>query len=140
LELVSAESNKPIEEYRRNFKARLKRQLEKRERTRQQALRAVWETAPAIISSWQSVRRAYLFGSVTRLGAFHEASDVDIAVEGITAQEYFALWQALERALPDWAIDVRDITPASPFGDLIRKTGVLIYERTDSSTTSRDSG
>jgi len=107
---------------------------------RQRALQAISKKTPAIMSGWQSVRCAYLFGSVTRPGAFHEASDVDIAVEGMTAQEYFALWRALERALPDWAIDVRDITPASPFADLVRKTGVLIYERAGSSATSRDSG
>ena len=140
MEPVSAESYQSIEEYRRNFEARLKRQLDERERARRQALQAISEKAPSIMSSWQSVRRAYLFGSITRPGAFHEASDVDIAVEGMTAQEYFGLWRALERALPDWAIDVRDITPISPFTNLIRKTGMLIYERASSSATSRDSG
>jgi len=107
---------------------------------RRRALQVIREKAPAIMSGWQSVRRAYLFGSITHPGAFHEASDVDIAVEGVTAQEHFALWQALEQALPDWAIDVRDITPASPFADLVRKTGVLIYERASSSPASRDAG
>jgi len=136
LEPVPAESNESIRGYRRNFKARLKRQLDMRERARQRALQTICEKAPAVISGWQSVHRAYLFGSVTRPGAFHEESDVDIAVEGVTAQEYFALWRALERTFPDWAIDVRDITPTSPFADLVRKTGVLIYERASSSATS----
>ncbi|MFQ6100783.1 MAG: hypothetical protein ACE5OS_06060 [Anaerolineae bacterium] len=35
MESVSAKSNKSIEEYRRNFKARLKRQLEGKEKARQ---------------------------------------------------------------------------------------------------------
>lgn len=138
MESVSAKLNKPIHVYRRNFQARLKRQLETRERARRWALQAIHEKGVAILSNWPSVRRAYLFGSVTRPGAFHEESDVDIAVEEATAQEYFALWRALEQALPDWAIDVRDITPASTFADLVRKTGVLIYERAGSSTTGRD--
>jgi predicted nucleotidyltransferase len=137
---VSAELSESIHAYRQNFKTRLRRRLEARERTRQRALQIIQEKAPTIMSRWQSVRRAYLFGSVTHPGAFHEESDVDIAIEGVTAQEYFALWRALERALPDWVIDVRDITPASPFADLVRKTGVLIYERANSPATSRNSG
>ncbi len=125
-----------IEEYRRTFQARLRRQQEMREAERQQALQAVREKAPAVISSQASVRRAYLFGSVTRPGAFHPQSDIDIAVEGATPQEYFSLWRALEHALPDWTIDVRDITSASSFGALVRRTGVLIYERADSPASS----
>jgi predicted nucleotidyltransferase len=125
-----------MEEYRRTFQARLRRQQEMREAERQRALQAVHESAPAIISSQPSIRRAYLFGSVTRPGAFHPESDIDIAVEGATAHEYFSLWRALERALPDWMIDVRDITSGSTFGDLVRRTGVLIYERADSPATS----
>lgn len=137
---LSSRLEEKIHIYRRNFQARLRRQFEMREVARQQALQAVHEKAPAILSGFPSVQRAYLFGSVARPGAFHEGSDVDIAVEGVTTQEYFALWKALEEALPDLAIDVRDLTPASPFSDLICKTGVLIYERADSPSTSRDSG
>lgn len=136
---MTAEFGEAIHTYRRNFQARLSRQLEARERARRRVLQTVRAKAPVVLSDCPSIRRAYLFGSVTRPSAFHEESDVDIALEGATAQEYFAIWRALERAFPDWAIDVRDITPASPFADLVRKTGVLIYERADSSATSRDS-
>jgi len=139
LKPVTAEFGEAIYTYRRSFQARLSRQLEARERARRRVLQAVRKKAPVVLSDCPSVHRAYLFGSVTRATAFHEESDVDIAVEGVTAQEYFGLWRALERTFPDWAIDLRDITPASPFADLVRKTGVLIYERTDSSATSRDS-
>ncbi len=118
--------------YRMGFRARLERRREAQERLRQRALQAVEERVPCVIARSSSVQRAYLFGSLTRPGAFHEASDIDIAVEGITAQEYFALWRALEQALPDWEVDLRDITSPSHFSDLIRKTGVLIYERADS--------
>jgi len=137
---LSAGPRKTIRTYRRSFQARLRRRWKARETTRRRAMQTVRQKAPALLSNWPSVRRAYLFGSVTLPGAFHVRSDVDIAVEGVTAEEYFALWRALEQALPDWAIDVRDITPASPFADLIRRTGVLIYERANSSATSRNSG
>jgi predicted nucleotidyltransferase len=124
-----------IRAYRLGFQARLKRQQEEREQARQRALQAVQEKALEIIAHSPSVRRAYLFGSLTRPGAFHHASDIDVAVEGTTAQDYFALWKALEEALPDWVVDLRDVTSPSPFSDLVRRTGVLIYERTDSTAT-----
>jgi predicted nucleotidyltransferase len=120
MEMTRAISREEMRTYRQNFQARLKRQ---------RALESIRQEAPAILSCWPSVHRAYLFGSITRPGAFHKKSDVDIAVEGVTAEEYLALWRALERALPDWAIDLRDITAASTFADLVRRTGVLIYAR-----------
>jgi len=71
-----------IETYRRTFRQRMQRDREEREERRQQALRAVRDKAPAVLAAYPSVWRAYLFGSVTRPGAFHPASDIDIALEG----------------------------------------------------------
>lgn len=122
-----------IEAYRRSLEQRLQQVRESAEKRRRQALRAVQRQAPAILAAYPSVKRAYLFGSVTRPGSFHPTSDIDIALEGTTAADYFAVWRDLERALPDWTVDVREITEVSPFADLIRKTGTLIYERTDPS-------
>jgi predicted nucleotidyltransferase len=127
--MTRAMSREEIRTYRQSFQARLERKREAQEARRQRALESVRKEAPAILSRWPCVHRAYLFGSITRPGAFHKGSDVDIAVEGVTAEEYLAVWRALERALPDWAIDLRDITPASTFADLVRRTGVLIYAR-----------
>ncbi len=123
-----------IETYRRTFRQRMQRDREEREGQRRRALQAVWDKSPAILAVHPSVRRAYLFGSVTRPGAFHPTSDIDIALEGTTATEYFAAWRDMERALPAWTVDVREITASSPFADLIRETGTLIYERASSST------
>ncbi len=128
-----------IEIYRHTFRQQLQRDQESRERQRLQALQAMRDKAPAILTAYPSVRRAYLFGSVTRPGAFRPTSDIDIALEGTTAAEYFAVWRDLERALPGWVMDVREITGTSPFADLIRKTGMLIYERVSSSTPERGS-
>jgi len=138
--VVSAESRDTIHTYRRNFQARLKRQLETRETARHRALRAVREKAPAILSDCPSVHRAYLFGSVTRPGAFHTGSDVDIAVEGATVPGVLCPLARTRASLTGFGDDVRDITSPSPFADLVRQTGVLIYERADSSATSRDLG
>ncbi len=101
-------SSEEMRAYRQSFQARLERRRDAQEARRQRALESVHKEAPAILARWPCVHRAYLFGSVTRPGAFHKGSDVDIAVEGVTAEEYLAVWRALERALPDWAIDLRD--------------------------------
>ena len=119
-----------IAAYRRNFQARMQRQREAREIRRRRALVAVRATAPLLMAEWPAVHRAYLFGSITREGAFHAASDIDIAIEGeIDAETYFALWHALERALPDWAIDLRDPATLSRFTAIMERHGELIYER-----------
>lgn len=133
---MSGSWKEPIEVYRRTLQERLKRQQEAREEIRQRVLRAVSETLPAIAAGYASVQRVYLFGSVTRPRAFHEKSDVDIAIEGTTAEAYFAFWRELERALPDWAIDLREITTSSSLAEQVRRTGLLIYERADSSSSS----
>lgn len=123
-----------IEAYRRAFQQRQRRALDDREKRRHEALQAVQDRAAAILVAYPSVQRAYLFGSIVRPGAFYPTSDIDIALEGTTAADYFAVWRDLEQALPEWIIDVREITGHSPFADLIRDTGVLVYERTNPAT------
>jgi predicted nucleotidyltransferase len=126
--------------YRQAFQQRMQHMLEAREELRQRALCAVQDRALAVLTACSSVRRAYLFGSIIRQGAFGPDSDIDIALEGTTAADYFAVWRDLERALPEWAVDVREIADSSPFADLIHEIGMLIYERADSTTPDRDSG
>ena len=138
--MTSEWTSEQIAVYRRNFQARMQRQSEKREDERQRALVAVRATVPSLMAERPAVHRAYLFGSITREGAFHAASDIDIAIEGeIDAETYFALWHALERALPDWATDLRDISTHSRFADLVRQYGDLIYERENTGAASGDS-
>lgn len=131
---MSGSWKESVEIYRRTFQERLRRQQEAREEARQRALRAASEKVPAIAAAYPSVRRVYLFGSVAEPRAFHEKSDVDIAVEDTTAEDYFALWRELEQALPDWTVDLRDITAPSFFAYRVRRTGTLLYERADPPT------
>jgi predicted nucleotidyltransferase len=125
--------------YRRSLQTRWERRREKAERRRQAAYCAVQEASAGVFCRYPSLHRAYLFGSVTYPGAFHAQSDIDIAVEGLDPQRYFDVWRDLERALPHWVIDLRDISSASSFADLVRKTGVIIYENPDSTAAGRDS-
>lgn len=133
---MSGSWKEPIEVYRRTLQERLKQQQANREGRRQRVLQAVSEKLPPIAAGHPSVQRVYLFGSVTRPRAFHEKSDVDIAVEGTTAEAYFAFWRELEQALPDWVIDLREITTPSSLAERVRLTGILIYERAGPSSSS----
>jgi len=63
---------------RRSFFAREERERARRELRRQVVLKAAIDAVREIIPSYPTVRRAYLFGSVLRHGAFRVKPDVDI--------------------------------------------------------------
>jgi len=129
-----------IEACRRTLQNRWRKQLEQREQRRQQVLETVLNVAPAIIARFPSIQRAYLFGSITRPGAFHAESDVDIGVEGASAVEYFAVWRALDEAFPEIFLDVRDVVPETYFGQQVQNRGILLYEREHPHSASGNSG
>jgi len=118
-----------IEACRRTFLDRERGRLAEREERRRKALEVVGAAIAKCGPRYDSARRIYLFGSATRPGALRPDSDVDVAVEGISASDYFALWRDLEREAPEWTIDLRDISGDSPFGERVRETGILVYER-----------
>jgi uncharacterized protein len=69
------------------------------------------------------LRHAYLFGSLVQPGRFTEASDVDMAVAGLPADQFFALSAVLSAALG------RDVDlvmlERCHFADKIRREGLL---------------
>jgi predicted nucleotidyltransferase len=115
---------------RRSFIAREERERAKRELRRRAALQAAFNAIISIAPRYPTLDRAYLFGSVLRPGAFRIESDVDIAVEGVDAADFFSLWRDLEEAMPDWAVDLRDLVPGSHFARRVQDGGRLIYDRT----------
>ena len=116
-----------IQGARQSLKARLQKNFEEREAARKKALKSVLAKAPAIVAKYPAVKSAYLFGSILRSGAFRADSDIDIAIEGGSAEDYFALWHDLEDALPDWSIDLRDLPPNTRFTQRIYERGEKIY-------------
>lgn len=100
-----------------------------REARRQAALQALRNAADRVFPRFPAVRRAYLFGSVTRPGEMGRRSDVDVAVEGkLSAEDYFALWRALEEASGE-SVDLVELTDDLPFARRVRESGEVIYER-----------
>jgi predicted nucleotidyltransferase len=136
MSLSGREFNVDVAACRESFAAREEKKLAEREKRRQMALEAAVNALNAILPHYGKVSRAYLFGSVVRSGAFRLDSDVDIAVEGIEAADYFALWRDLERAMPDWQVDLRDLVPGTHFARRVQMEGRLIYESKDSGAKS----
>lgn len=69
-------------------------------------------------------KRALLFGS--SLDSTRKAQDIDVAVEGIPAREFFSFCGELLFALSK-PVDVVDLSGRSKFLDLIRRDGVTVY-------------
>ena len=62
--------------------------------------------AASLLETRFGATRVVLFGSVLRPGAFHERSDVDLAVWGLTSHAYWAALAALEELDPALGIDL----------------------------------
>jgi predicted nucleotidyltransferase len=118
-----------LEACRENFQARQKQRLEDLEAHRLAAHTAIMIALGTVLPFHPEVARIYLFGSVTKPGEFQADSDIDVAVEGTNAEQYFALWHELNDAAPDWVIDLREIDRPSYFADTVRQRGELVYER-----------
>ena len=116
-----------IQTYRRSFQARLQQSLEEREARRKKALKEIKAVIPVILTKYPTINTVYLFGSVLQSGRFRADSDIDLAIEGSTAEDYFALWRDLQEALSDWFIDLRDLPPDTLFTQRVYETGEKIY-------------
>ena len=115
--------------YRANLQKRWAAEREAAETRRTAAYSAVVAAIPATAVPCASIQRVYLYGSIMREGAFHEESDIDVGVQGSTAEDYSAFWRELQRALPDWFVDVRELNDDAGFAEIVRLTGELVYER-----------
>jgi predicted nucleotidyltransferase len=120
-----------LEACRQNFRARQQQKVVDAETRRRQARAAILHALRFVLPSHPELRRIFLFGSVTREGAFHAASDIDVAVEGTNAEQYFALWHELGNVAQEWTIDLREINQPSYFTSAVQQRGELIYERQD---------
>lgn len=127
--MISKDFGVDITACRKNLRQREERKDRERETRRQAARADVLAAIAAVLPGYPDVRRVHLFGSVTRPGKFRLDSDVDVAVEGTNARQYFDLWRDLEAAAPDWAIDLREINEPSYFAQTVQQRGELVYER-----------
>jgi predicted nucleotidyltransferase len=68
------------------------------------------------------IQTAYIFGSLTQPQRFHQNSDIDIAVEQINLDDFFAVIGFVSEATGR-DVDVIELNKCH-FGDRIRQTGI----------------
>ena len=71
-----------------------------------------------------AVKRGLLFGSAAKADSGYR--DIDLAVEGIRAQDFFRFYGDLLNRLP-FPVDVVDLSKSSRFTQMILKEGIQIY-------------
>ena len=123
-------SPEAIADYRRSFHRRAHARFQAGEKERHQARQTVLEAVIATAPRFPSVKRVYLFGSITRPGAFRSDSDIDLGVEGADMAVCFRLWRELEQVVTDWMLDVRALEDDDPFSRRVRLKGEVVYEGT----------
>jgi uncharacterized protein len=76
------------------------------------------------VSKKYHAKRVLLFGS--SLDVTRESQDIDIAVEGISPEDFFRYYGELMLKLSK-PIDVIDLSGSSKFTKLIQQEGVVLY-------------
>jgi predicted nucleotidyltransferase len=130
-----------VETCRANLQALREQQYQQREQRRQWALCAARAAVQQAAPRFPAVRCVYLFGSVTRPGEMYQHSDIDIAVDDeLSAEDFFGFWRDVERAAPEWQIDLVELKRDISFAEGVRERGMVVYERADANAESGDNG
>ncbi|MFB3904048.1 MAG: nucleotidyltransferase family protein [Acidobacteriota bacterium] len=107
--------SQPYRAYREAWLHREEEAARRREQRRREALEAARRCAEILVGRFK-VRRVYVFGSVLDPARFHDASDIDLASEGLPADRTYwhaldDLWHQLPRGM---SIDLVPLEEASP--------------------------
>lgn len=108
----------------------LRREAEERaacERRASRMLQQLRDRLPGLAEAHPSIGRVTVFGSLVQ-GGFGAASDVDMLVEGLTAQEYWEVRREVV-ACAGREVDLYTETDDSDILDEIRRQGLVLYER-----------
>lgn len=93
-------------------------------RERERLLRRVRD-AVAVLKTRFAVRRVVLFGSLAHEAWFVSDSDVDLAVEGLDAKDYWTAWRLVEEIIADRPVDLVEIEAVDcALARAIRRYGV----------------
>jgi predicted nucleotidyltransferase len=76
----------------------LRKEQQENEKMRKQMLQHLLRSLPQLAARY-GFARAYVFGSLTKKDRFRKASDVDLAVEGLSDEKYFTFMAELSDLL-----------------------------------------
>jgi uncharacterized protein len=98
-----------------------------RQRRREDLRRGAKCAAERIRCRWGEAVRVFLFGSVADPDLYHLDSDLDLAVQGLSPEEYWAAWQEVEGCAGAARVDlVRLETAGESLRERIRREGELL--------------
>lgn len=93
-------------------------------RSYEQILGRVREAA-AVLKSRFGAQRVILFGSLALEAWFRPDSDIDLAVEGLDAQDYWKAWGVVEDLIGDRSVDLIALETVRPsLHESIRRHGI----------------
>jgi predicted nucleotidyltransferase len=90
--------------------------------------RAALDPIVRVLATRFGARRIILFGSLAS-GRFTAESDIDLAVEGIAPEDFFAALAEVNRDAPAW-VDLKPLEDLEPrFRERVLSTGECVYAR-----------
>jgi uncharacterized protein len=92
------------------------------EKVRERLL-ALARSAADMLKCRYGVHRVILIGSLVREESFYAHSDVDLAVEGLSGDDYWEAWAKVEEIIVDRPVDLIEMESA---GDSLRRS-ILRY-------------
>lgn len=84
------------------------------DRAERERLFGLVRKAADLLKSRFRVRRVILFGSLARTESFYAKSDVDLAVEGLSGDDYWEAWRMMEEIIADRPVDLIDVETVTP--------------------------
>ena len=114
-----------VEKYRRAWHKHAEETKGKNESRRQDALQCAKTLARMLVSRF-GVKKVRLFGSVLNKDRFNKDSDIDIAVEGMGADNYFSAFAECQTL--DFPVDLIDVATATQLMKERIAKGMVLYE------------
>ncbi len=112
------------EMYRRGVRRRDQMESRARQERQEHALRVARKAAELLKASFGATR-VLLFGSLATRAWFHDRSDVDLAVEGLKARDFWRADCRLEEIGDGFEIDLVDLSTAPrALSEAIRRDGL----------------
>ncbi|HAK89101.1 MAG: hypothetical protein A2077_05815 [Nitrospirae bacterium GWC2_46_6] len=124
---MGALEDRKVKKYKKYWDERASHDKIAREKLRRQALKVSQRLGEILISDFHA-KKVVLFGSILDKDGFREGSDIDMAVEGLPAELYFAALGRLIMESP-FDIDLKPIEEVSPLLKQRIEKGKVLFER-----------
>ncbi|MCL6436858.1 MAG: nucleotidyltransferase domain-containing protein [Leptolyngbyaceae cyanobacterium HOT.MB2.61] len=106
-------SSDQLRRYRAGLQQKLKHQQEAQLQKQQRGWEVARQAAQILKSRW-GASKVILFGSMLEAKKVHDRSDIDLAVWGLSPDDYFRTLSELLDLDPEFAIDLVEIEQAKP--------------------------